>query len=71
MQREITIDDIGRGIAFVRAADWDWHAQPDGTVVLDIQTVYPFPGVCVQIGNGDGNGYWYSVADIRLTQAKA
>ena len=71
MQREITCDDIGRRIAAVRGIDWDWHAQPEGVVVLDVQTVYPFPGVCVQIGSGDGAGYWYSVADIRLARAKA
>ncbi|MCP4543883.1 MAG: hypothetical protein GY832_42760 [Chloroflexi bacterium] len=69
MQHEITINDIGRGITFVRTADWIWHAQPDGTVVLDVQTVYPSPGVCVKIGHSNRKGYWYSVADIRLAQA--
>ncbi len=68
MQREITLADAGRGIAFVRGVDWVWRRQPEGVVVLDVQTVYPFPGVCVQIGSGDGKGYWYSVADIRLKQ---
>jgi hypothetical protein len=65
---EITLDDAGRRVAFVRGIDWVWRRQPEGVVVLDVQTVYPCPGVCVKIGNGDGKGYWYSAADIRLKQ---
>ena len=70
MQCEITLADAGRGVAFVRGIDWDWHRQPEGVVVLDVQIVYPCPGVCVKIGNGNGTGYWYSMADIRLEQVE-
>ena len=66
MQHTITRADVGCGVAFVRTIDWSWREQPEGVVVLDVQTVYPCPGVCVKIGNDDGKGYWYVVTDIRL-----
>lgn len=64
---EITLDDVGRRVAFLRGADWNWHRQPEGVVVLDVRnTYYQPPGVRVEIGNGNGAGYWYDVADVRL-----
>ena len=63
---EITPADVGRRVAFVRAIDWDWYAQPKSTVVLDVRTVHEQPpGIRVKIGN-ETNGYWYTMGDVRL-----
>ncbi|MEE8391469.1 MAG: hypothetical protein V3S14_11825 [Anaerolineae bacterium] len=64
---EITPADVGRRVTFVRGIDWDWHAQSEGTIVLDVRTVYTQPpGIRVKIGDGTNGGYWYAMGDVRL-----
>ncbi len=62
----ITPADVGHRVSTVRGVDWEWRTPPDGTVVLDVRTVYEQPpGVRAKVG-ANGTGHWYDVADIRL-----
>jgi hypothetical protein len=65
---QITSDDVGREVASVMSAGWEWRTPPRGTLVVAVQPRYGFPaGVAVAIeAPGWKRPLWYDATAIRL-----